>query len=159
LVAKLVFGIVLGVFAIYGTVIGTKLPDGTIVNLRELAPMIAGVAGGPIAGTLAGVIWGVHRYTLGGATALPCPLSNVVIGIISGLVGSKLMGKMYLLKGAAFGFVLESFAQGLILVLVKPFGAAVNIVSQIAVPMIAANTIDSSCGFYFFNKWNTTQQA
>jgi sigma-B regulation protein RsbU (phosphoserine phosphatase) len=149
LVAKLVFGIVLGVFAIYGTVIGTKLPDDTIVNVSELAPMIAGVAGGPIAGTLAGVIGGVHRYTLGGATALPCTLSTVVIGIISGLVGSKLMGKMYLLKGAAFGFVLESFAQGLILVLVKPFGAAVNIVSQIAVPMIAANTIDSSCGFTF----------
>jgi LytS/YehU family sensor histidine kinase len=149
LVAKLVFGIVLGVFAIYGTVIGTKLPDGTIVNIRELAPMIAGVAGGPIAGTLAGVIGGVHRYTLGGATALPCTLSTVVIGIISGLVGSKLMGKMYLLKGAAFGFVLESFAQDLILVLVKPFDAAVNIVSQIAVPMTAANTIDSSCGFTF----------
>jgi len=45
LVAKLVFGIALDVLAIYGTLMGTKLPDGTIVNVRELAAMIAGVAG------------------------------------------------------------------------------------------------------------------
>ena len=157
LTTKLLLGIVLGVLAIYGTIVGTKLPDGTIVNVRELAPMIAGVAGGPIAGTLAGVIGGVHRYTLGGATALPCTVSTILIGVISGLVSTKLMGKMYLLKGAALGFGLESFAQGLILVLVQPFEVAANIVSQIAVPMIAANTIGLFLWMYFFNKWNTTR--
>jgi LytS/YehU family sensor histidine kinase len=44
---KLVFGAVLGVLATYGTIMGTKLPDGTIINVRELAAMIAGVAADP----------------------------------------------------------------------------------------------------------------
>ena len=159
LITKLFLGTVLGVLAIYGTLMGTKLPDGTIINVRELAPMIAGVAGGPFAGTLAGVIGGIHRYTVGGATALPCAVSTILIGVISGLLSTKLLGKMYLLKGAALGFILESAAQGLILVLVQPFDVAANIVSQIAVPMIAANTIGLILWLYLFNKRNTIQQV
>ncbi len=157
--AKLVLGVVLGALAIYGTTMGTKLPDGTIVNVRELAPMIAGVTGGPIAGTLAGLIGGIHRYTLAGATALPCTVSTILIGVISGLVSAKLLGKMILLKGAALAFVLEAFAMMLILVLVQPFDAALTIVSQIAVPMIAANTIGLFLWIYLFNRLSTTQQA
>jgi sigma-B regulation protein RsbU (phosphoserine phosphatase) len=159
LLSKLVFGVVLGVLAIYGTIMGTKLPDGTIITVRELAVMIAGVAGGPVAGILAGVMGGVHRVTLGGATALPCTISTILIGVICGFVSKRLVGKMYLLKGAALGFVLESFAQGLILVLVQPFDVALNIVSQIAIPMIAANTIGLFLWMYFFNKRTETRQA
>ncbi|MCW4023410.1 MAG: hypothetical protein NWF01_00030 [Candidatus Bathyarchaeota archaeon] len=154
LIAKLVIGAVLGVLAIYGTLMGTKLADGTIVNVRELAVMIAGVTGGPIGGLLAGLIGGIHRCTVGGATALPCTISTILIGVISGLVSTKLLGKMYLLKGAALGFVLESGAMALILLLVQPFDAALQIVSQIAVPMIAANTIGLVLWMYLFNRWN-----
>ena len=82
---------------------------------------------------LAGIIGGVHRYTVGGATALPCTVSTILIGIVSGFVSTKLLGKMYVLKGAALGFVLESAAMGLILLLVQPFDVAANIVSQIAI--------------------------
>jgi sigma-B regulation protein RsbU (phosphoserine phosphatase) len=158
LIIKLILGIVMGVLAIYGTIMGTKLSDGTIVNVRELAPMIAGVAGGPIAGTLAGIIGGAQRYTLGGATALPCTVSTILIGVISGFAGKRLFGKMYLLKGAALGFVLESFAQGLILAMVQPFGVAANIVSQIAIPMITSNTVGLFLWMYFFNKRSTRAQ-
>ncbi len=150
--AKLIVGVFLGVLAIYGTFMGTKLADGTIINVRELAAMIAGVTGGPIAGAVAGVIGGIHRYTLGGATALPCTISTILIGIISGYVGVKLSGKLNLIKVAALGFVLESGAMGMILLLVQPFSAALNIVSQIAVPMIAANTIGLVLWAYFFGK-------
>lgn len=115
---------------------------------------MAGVVGGPIAGTLAGLIGGIHRYTVGGATALPCTISTIIIGIISGLVSTKLLGKMYLLKGAALGFVLESGAMGLILLLVQPFDNALKIVSQIALPMITANTIGLVLWMYLFNRWN-----
>jgi LytS/YehU family sensor histidine kinase len=134
---------------------GTRLPDGTIVNVRELAAMMAGVTGGPIAGTIAGVIGGVHRYTEGGATALPCAISTILIGVISGLLSMRLLGKMYLLKGAALGLVLELGAQGLILALVQPFSNAAKIVSQIAVPMIAANTIGLVLWMYLSNKQKT----
>ncbi len=153
LIVKLVIGFVLGVLAIYGTLMGTKLADGTIINVRELSTMIAGVAGGPIAGTVADIIGGVHRYSVGGATALPCSISTILIGTISGIVSTKLSGRTYLLKSAVLGLVLESGAMGLILLLVQPFGIAASIVSKIAVPMIVANTIGLVLWMYLFNKW------
>lgn len=63
---------------------------------------------------------GVHRFTVGGATALPCAISTIAIGVISGIVGVKLLGKTYLLKGALLAIGLEIFAMGLILILVQP---------------------------------------
>ncbi len=150
--AKVAIGIVLGLLAIFGTAMGTKLADGTIINVRELAAMIAGLAGGPIGGVIAGVIGGVQRYTVGGATALPCTLSTILIGLVSGLVSTKIVGKAYLLKGAVLGFVSESAAMGLILVLV-PFSQALAIVEKIAVPMITANTVGLVLWLYLANKW------
>lgn len=50
LTAKIVIGVILGVLAIYSTFMGTKLVDGTIINVRELTTMIAGVAGGQLPG-------------------------------------------------------------------------------------------------------------
>ena len=152
LTVKLTIGFFLGVFAIYGTLMGTKLADGTIVSVRELATMIAGVVGGPVAGALSGVIGGIHRYTVGGATALPCTISTILIGLISGVASMKLKGKNYLLKGAVLGLVLESGAMGLILLLVQPFETAVTIVSQIAFSMIVANTVGLVLWLYLFNK-------
>jgi len=149
---RVLIGIVLGVLAIYGTAMGTKLADGTIINVRELAAMMAGLTGGPIAGLLAGIIGGVHRYTLGGATALPCAISTVLIGIIAGLVALYSSRKLNLVKVAALGLVLESGAMGAILLLVQPLDMAVNIVSQIAFPMIAANTIGLVLWAYISNK-------
>lgn len=152
--AKVVIGVVLGLLAVFGTLIGTKMADGTIINVRELAVMIAGVAGGPISGVIAGLMGGVQRYTVGGATALPCTISTILIGVISGLVSVRLTGRTYLLKGAAFGFGLELAAMGLILVFVQPFSQAVTIVEKIAVPMIAANTVGLVLWLYLANKWN-----
>ena len=151
ILTKLAFGIILGILAIYASLMGMKLPSGTIVNVRELAAMIAGVFGGPVGGLTAGLIGGIHRYTLAGATALPCTISTIVIGLVSGLVSTKLTGRLYLLKGAAVGFVLESFAMALILVLV-PFETAWPIVQEIAIPMISANTIGLVLWLYLFNK-------
>jgi LytS/YehU family sensor histidine kinase len=154
MLAKIVIGVLLGFLAIYGTLMGTKMADGTIVNVRELAVTIAGVMGGPFTGLLAGLIGGIHRFSVGGATALPCAISTILIGLISGFVGTKLLGKTYLLKGAALGIVLESGAMGMILLLVQPLDKAVNIVSQIALPMIAANTIGLLLWMYLFKRWD-----
>ena len=95
---KIIFGVIFGLLAIYGTFMGTKLADGTIVNVRELATMIAGVTGGPLAGMLAGLIGGIHRFSVGEATALPCAISTIVIGVVAGFVSTKLLGKAYLPK-------------------------------------------------------------
>ncbi len=145
----------MGLLAIYATAMAVKLPDGTIPNVRELAAMIAGVTGGPIGGLLAGLIGGIHRFSLGGATALPCGLATVLVGLIAGFVSTRLAGKMYLLKAALLGFILEAFAMGMVFVLV-PFDTALSVVSQVFVPMVAASTIGLTLWTYLLNKWKIT---
>jgi len=137
---KILISIVFGLLAIAGTLMGTEV-SGAIANVRELAPLMAGLIGGPISGMLAGIIGGIHRYSLGGFTALPCSVSTVLAGIISGIVSKRIRGRMYLLKGAILGFAFESAAMALILVLAQPLSQAISAVGQIAVPMITANTI------------------
>ncbi len=151
LLIKIILGVILGLLAIFGTLMGTKLADGTIINVRELAASIAGLAGGPVGGLIAGLIGGIHRFTVGGATAVPCTVSTVLIGLIAGVISTKITGKWHLLKGAVLGFVLESIAMILILVLV-PFAQAVAIVEKIAFPMITANTVGLVIWLYLANK-------
>ena len=113
--------------------------------------MIAGAAGGPIAGTIAGLIGGLHRYSYGGTTAVPCAVSTILIGIIAGVVSTRISGKWYLVKAAVTGSLLESMAMGMILLLV-PSTQAVHIVDTIAFSMIGANTIGFVFWVYLSNK-------
>jgi len=152
--AQVTFGVVMGILAVFGTLWGMKLADGTIINVRELAAMIAGAAGGPVGGTIAGLIGGVHRFTAAGATALPCAVSTITIGIVTGLLSTRISGKWYLLKAAAVGFLLETMAMALIIVLV-PTG--VEIVEKIAFSIIGANTIGFVLWVYIANKFRQSR--
>ncbi len=148
---KLVIGVVFGLLAIYSTVIAVKLPDGTIPNVRELATMMAGFAGGPVGGVIAGLIGGLHRFSLGGATAAPCGAATILVGAISGFVSIKLTGKWMLIKAAVTGFVLESFALGLLFALL-PYETAWSVTSQVYIPMVTASTVGLILWTYFFEK-------
>lgn len=155
--AKIIIGTVLGVLAIFGTLWGMNLGDGTIINVRELAAMIAGAAAGPVGGAIAGLIGGIHRYTYGGTTALPCAVSTILIGLISGLVSTRISGKWYLVKAAVAGFLLESMAMAMILVFI-PWTQASHIVETIAFSMIGANTVGFVLWVYLANKLRITPQ-
>jgi LytS/YehU family sensor histidine kinase len=157
IIAKVLVGVVLGVLAIFGTLWGMKLADGTVINVRELASMIAGAAGGPIGGTIAGLIGGIHRFTYGGTTAVPCAVSTILIGIIAGVISIRISGKWYLVKAAVTGFLLESMAMGMILLLV-PSAQAFHIVDTIAFSMIGANTIGFVFWVYLANKLKIKQK-
>ena len=148
---KILIGVVFGLLSAYGTLMAVKLADGTIPNVRELGAMMAGVAGGPVGGLIAGLIGGIHRYSVGGITMIPCGTATIFIGLISGLVSTKLTGKYYLLKAAVVGLCLESFAMAFVFVFV-PFETAYMVVYQVYIPMIAASTIGLVLWTYFLNK-------
>jgi LytS/YehU family sensor histidine kinase len=148
---KIVIGVVFGLLSAYGTIMAVKLADGTIPNVRELGAMMAGVAGGPVGGLIAGLIGGIHRYSVGGITMIPCGTATILIGLISGLISTKLTGKYYLLKAAVTGFVLESFAMAIVFLFV-PFETAYMVVYQVYIPMVAASTIGLVLWTYFVNK-------
>jgi sigma-B regulation protein RsbU (phosphoserine phosphatase) len=148
---KIVIGVVFGLLSAYGTLMAVKLADGTIPNVRELGAMMAGIAGGPVGGLIAGLIGGIHRFSVGGITMIPCGVATILVGLLAGLISAKLTGKYYLLKAAALGLVLESFAMGLVFIFV-PFETAYMTVYQVYIPMVAASTIGLVLWTYFLNK-------
>ncbi|XHH08925.1 MAG: LytS/YhcK type 5TM receptor domain-containing protein [Candidatus Bathyarchaeia archaeon] len=150
---KVAAGLLFGLLAIFATLTGVKLPDGITINVRELAVIIAGVAGGPVSGLLAGLIGGLHRFTLGGVSALPCTIATILVGIISGLVSAKISGKNMLVKAGLLGLGLETFAMALLPVFLL-WDLAVQVLSEAAVPMIAATTIGLMLWFFLFKIQN-----
>ena len=70
LLDQAVLAIIFGALAVYGTYSGVQT-SGAIANIRNLGPMVGGFLGGPLAGLGAGLIGGIHRYYMGGFTALP----------------------------------------------------------------------------------------
>ena len=58
----------------------------TIANTRIMGVGISGLLGG-IVGIGVGSIAGIHRYMLGGTTALSCAISSILAGVITGYIG------------------------------------------------------------------------
>ena len=138
---RIILILAFGAFAIFGTYSGIKLPSGAIANIRDLGPMFAGLIGGPIIGLGAGLIGGIHRYFLGGFTAIPCSLATVIAGIACGIIYKCRKGEFISIYGAAlFAVLMESVHMGLMLLIARPFSEALETVKLISLPMILANT-------------------
>lgn len=135
------FGILGGLFGIYGNISGFNL-NGAVVSVRDIGPMLAGFVSGPTGGIIAGAIAGIHRLTMGGLTAQACVVATCIIGLASGFISNKwhdLFRKTYITF--LIGMLFETFHLSVVLVMVKPFETALDIVKQIAVPFILTNAL------------------
>jgi len=130
-----------GAFSIFGTYIGIQGVYGTITNIRDLAPIVAGLVAGPTAGLAVGFIGGLHRMTLGGDSCIACSLATVLSGLIGGLVFRFSRGKIIgIVPAIGFGVLMEGLHGLLVLALVQPFSEAVEIaVASIPQMMIAVS--------------------
>lgn len=135
------FGVLGGIFGIYGNISGFDL-NGAVISVRDIGPMLAGFTGGPLGGFIAGIIAGVHRLTMGGITAQACVVATCSIGLICGAVSIK-WNKAVVKPYFAFllSVVMEAFHLCVVLVMVKPFETALGIVRQIAFPFVAVNAL------------------
>lgn len=139
---KLVLALAFGLLAISGTYLGVEMKGGAIANSRVIGPVVGGLLGGPLVGVGAGLVGGVHRYFQGGFTAFACSVSTVTEGFIAGLM------HVYILRGREpnwrigfmAGMIAESAQMIIILLLAKPFSAALELVEVIALPMILVNS-------------------
>jgi phosphoserine phosphatase RsbU/P len=134
-----VFITLFGLFSIFGTYIGIPDSSGAISNIRDLAPMVAGLVGGPVVGLAVGLIGGIHRFFLGGATYIPCSLATVLAGLLAGMVyrlnKEKLLG---IIPAMLFAAAIELLHAGLALLLVQPFSEALDIVLATIPQMLVA---------------------
>ena len=130
-----------GILSIYGTLSGVEVL-GAPINVRDLGPMVAGVFCGPVVGIGAGLIGGAFRMGLGGFTAVPCSLSTVLAGALGGAIYYA-HRESPVTVGTAVGFAvgMEVLHMGIVLLISRPFETALNLVSQVSLPMILANAI------------------
>ncbi|CNH29406.1 autolysin sensor kinase [Yersinia aldovae] len=142
---KLVCYLTFSMFCIMGTYFGLHIED-SIANTRA----IGAVLGGPSVGFLVGLTGGLHRYSMGGMTATACMLSTVAEGLLGGFLHSYLIRKNRLdllfqpLVVAGITLVAEVLQMLIILAVARPWHEAVELVGNIALPMMITNTIGAA---------------
>ncbi|TYO98129.1 signal transduction histidine kinase LytS [Geothermobacter ehrlichii] len=146
---KLLLYLIFSSFSILGTYFGLPV-KGAIANTRAIGPVLAGIIGGPGLGLATGLTGGLHRYALGGFTALSCGISTTLEGLIGGLVHRHLTRHNLADKRfsptvvLATTFAAEALQMIVILLLSRPWQDAYSLVSTIALPMILANSVGAA---------------
>lgn len=141
--------VLFSLFCIMGTYFGLQIND-AIANTRAIGAVMGGLFGGPIVGFAVGLTGGIHRYTLGGFTDVACAISTTAEGLIGGLLHIYLVRKdkseQLFNPVVVFSITLVAeIVQMLLLLLVaKPFDQAYALVSDIAAPMIIANSVGAA---------------
>jgi LytS/YehU family sensor histidine kinase len=90
----LLVGCAFGLIAVIGTEVGIP-QDGAIMNVRDAAPLCAGLLFGGPAGIIAGLIGGVERWFAsywgaGDFTRLACSLATILVGFGAALLRARM---------------------------------------------------------------------
>jgi two-component system sensor histidine kinase LytS len=135
-----------GFFGILGTYSGNQIFD-SFANLRAMSIITAGLYGGPLVGSGAGLIAGLHRIIIDplGFSTLPCALATLLEGVFAGFL-SRRLGRFNRdwEMAAVICFIGEGIHMGLVLAMSRPYSDAVALVRIIAVPMMFINPIGAA---------------
>jgi len=128
---------IFSLFAIFGTLSGINV-EGSLINVRTIAIISGGILFGPWVGIITGVISGTHRFLIDihGPTSLPCLITSITAGILSGYINLKVKKAHRWKVGIAAGMLCEALTMVLILLMAKPFSLGLDIVMNIAAPLI-----------------------
>ena len=116
-VKQIIIGVLFGLMAIFATTSlgGFNLGDGTIMNVRDAAPLCAGLIFGAPAGIIAGLIGGIYRFVAvyfglaGTYTQIACSVSTILAGFIAAILRKFMFDdkKPTWLYGLGIGMVCE----------------------------------------------------
>ena len=145
---QIIAGLIFGVLAILGTEYGVPF-NGAVINVRDSAPLCAGLIFGPWAGIISGIIGGVERwlsvYWGGGYyTRTACSIATVVSGLLAAVTRKYLFDDKspnfdHAMVAAA---VAEAFHMLLIFFTnINDIKTAVNYVRACTTPMVLLNTL------------------
>lgn len=138
----LIFIVLFGLFSIFGTYVGLQTEYDSITNIRDIGPIVAGLVAGPYVGLAVGLIGGVHRFSLGGVSALPCSLATILAGLLAGAVNHFSQGKLLsVVPAMIFGALIEVLHGILVLLMIQPFAVAYTVFLQNIPQMIIANSL------------------
>jgi len=146
---KLLCYVTFSIFCIMGTYFGLHIED-SIANTRAVGAVMGGLLGGPVVGGLVGLTGGLHRYSMGGMTALSCMISTIIEGLLGGLMHRYLVrqgraDKVFSpLTAGIITFIAEIVQMVVILLIARPFEDALHLVESIAAPMMVTNTLGAA---------------
>ena len=148
---QVIAGVVFGAIAIYGTEAGIPV-SGAMMNVRDAAPLAAGLFFGGPAGIIAGLIGGIERWLavmwgVGEFTQLACSLGTIIAGAYAAALRKFLFdGRMPTWPMAlASGVVAEVIH--LLLVFVTNFGETVRafqVVQLCTLPMVGCVALSTT---------------
>lgn len=120
--------------------------DEALANSRVLGIVVGGLLGGFRIGFGAGLISGVHRFFLGGFTAIACGTATIIAGFFAGIIGHKLRKQTFISPWTALivGTIAEAIQMGVILLIAEPYSQALALVKEIMIPMVVTNGIGSA---------------
>ncbi|MGA3359852.1 MAG: LytS/YhcK type 5TM receptor domain-containing protein [Halobacteriota archaeon] len=152
LLDNIIFILVFGLFSIFGSYVGIPGSYGAITNIRDVAPIVAGLLAGPYVGLAVGLIGGIDRLFLGGESYVACSLATVLAGLLAGMVHRLNKGRLIgPVSAMAFGAGIELLHGGLVLLLVRPFTDAVEIVRTSIPEMFIAVALGVGIGVVIFH--------
>ena len=143
---QIIIGIVFGIVAITGTEFGIDA-GGVKVNVRDAAPLCAGILFGGPAGIIAGCIGGVERWLavywgVGSFTRIACSVSTIIAGLFAAFLNKKLFENKDpdFVMAAAATVVMEVFHM-IMVFMTNPGQAEVayNVINICTIPMVTAN--------------------
>lgn len=144
---QIIFGIVFGILAICGTEFGINV-GGATLNVRDAAPLCAGLYFGAPAGVIAGVIGGVERFFAtswgaGAYTQVACSISTILAGLIAAgmrkfLLDNKKASWFYAMILTVFTEVLHMLM--IFLTNISDVHVAFSFVRRCTFPMVILNT-------------------
>lgn len=155
-VRQIIAGIIFGVIAVMGTEFGV-LYNGATMNVRDAAPICAGLIFGPTAGIIAGLIGGIERWFAvywgaGMYTRLACTLSTAIVGILAALYRKYIFDN----STPSFYYALVIGAVSEVLHLTMVFVTNINdaknafaVVKACSGPMISLNAISVGLAVLF----------
>ncbi len=145
---QLMIGIIFGVLSILGTEFGISM-DGYNINVRDAAPICAGLIFGGPAGLIAGIIGGLERFIgvawgLGAYTQVACMLGTFFAGLISALLHWFILERRRpsWLHGLLIGIVTEVFHMLMVFFThMSDVEQAYQVVRSCSLPMIIFNSL------------------
>jgi LytS/YehU family sensor histidine kinase len=132
-----------GAIGAWPTALPTRLADTeAVINFRDLFVIAAGLIGGPLCGSIVGVLAGLERYGLGGLSAAACAMSTVLTGVGAGVL-AHLRPRLVNRSTTAIlvGSVSVIVQMGLIWQFALPHEGALKLINQTALPMLLTNSV------------------
>ena len=149
---QLVIGLLFGAAAVFATETGVPVVDGGVVNVRDAAPLVAGLAFGAPAGIVAGIVGAAERWMCvwwggGMTTRVACSLATLAAGLAAAAFRKLFFGDRRPLFVYGLGIGVTTEVLHMLLVLLTNMGdlaAAFEYVRACSLTMIVLNGL--ACG-------------